>query len=375
MSIEIKELRTRKELRHFIHLPAMIHSGEKNFLPPIYVDEWNFFDPQKNASFTGCDTIMVLAWKSGKPVGRIMGIIHNTYNQLHSERNARFGYFDCYNDQEISDALIGFIEDWAIGLGMDKIVGPYGFSDKDIQGLLVEGFEHMPIIDSACNPPYIVDLLLKQGYSKEVDCMIYRFPLTDELPQLYYRILQRTNHKNEYQVLEFTSKKQLKPYIVPVLNLVNETYDELYGFVPMGDKEIQGFADRYMPILDPRFVKIVVKEGQVIAFIVGIPNFTKGIQQSRGYLFPVGIFQLLWAERHTNQLDLMLGAVKREFQGLGLEVAMGLSIVESARKAGMEFIEVHLILETNRRMQAEMERLSLPVHKRFRVFQKSLNNI
>lgn len=372
MPVEVREVKSRKELRQFIHLPASIHAGEKNFLPPIYADEWNFFNPGKNVSFASCDTIMAIAWKGEEPVGRIMGIIHRTYNQLHAERNARFGYFDCYHDHEISEALIGFIEKWAINYGMEKIVGPYGFSDKDIQGLLVEGFEHMPIIDSACNPPYIVEMLERQGYSKEVDCMIYRFPLTDELPQLYYRILQRTNHKNEYKILEFTSKKQLRPYIVPVLKLVNETYDELYGFVPMGDKEIQEFADRYMPILDPRFVKIVAKENRVIAFVVGIPNFTKGIQQSRGYLFPFGIFQILWAQKHTRQLDLMLGAVKREYQGLGLEVPMGLSIVESARKAGMEFIEVHLILETNKRMRAEMERLNLPVHKRFRVFQKTI---
>lgn len=374
MEIEIKPVTTRSELSKFIHLPATIHSGEKTFLPPIYADEWNFFDPKKNSSFASCETILALAWKDGKPVGRIMGIIHKTYNQLHNERNARFGYFDCYNDSKISRALIGFIEKWAIDHGMEKMVGPYGFSDKDVQGLLIEGFEHMPILDSACNPPYIVELLVNQGYTKEVDCMIYRFPLTDELPQLYYRIIQRSNHRNEYQVIEFTSKKQIKPYIVPVLKLMNETYDELYGFVPMTEKEIKDFADRYLPVIDPRFVKVVTKDEKIIAFLVGVPNFTKGIQQSKGYLFPFGIFQILWAGRHTNQLDLMLGAVKRENQGLGLEVAMGLSIVESARKAGMEFIEVHLILETNRRMQAEMERLNLPVHKRFRVFQKSLIN-
>ncbi|HNX44374.1 MAG TPA: hypothetical protein PLJ84_09540 [Bacteroidales bacterium] len=372
MSIEIRKVESRKELRQFIHLPAAIHSGEKNFLPPIYADDWNFFDSKKNVSFASCDTILVLAWHNGKPVGRVMGIIHNKYNQLHNEKNARFGYLDCYNDREISDALIGFIENWALDHGMEKVIGPYGFSDKDVQGLLVEGFEHMPILDSACNPPYIVELLKQKGYTKEVDCMIYRFPLTDELPQLYYRIIQRSNHRNEYQILEFATKKQLKPYIFPVLKLVNETYDELFGFVPMTDEDIQEFVDRYMSIIDPRFVKIAVKEGVIIGFIVGLPNFTRGIQQSKGYLFPVGIFQILWAQKHTRQLDLMLGAVKREFQGLGLEVAMGLSIVESARKAGMEFIEVHLILETNRRMQAEMERLNLPVHKRFRVFQKSL---
>ncbi|HOW31739.1 MAG TPA: hypothetical protein PLP88_09235 [Bacteroidales bacterium] len=372
MSIEIKPVQSRKELRTFIHLPSTIHAGEPNFLPPIYADEWKFFDPAKNASFGSCETTLAIAWDDNKPVGRIMGIIHKTYNQLHNELNARFGYLDCYNNAEISSALISYIEKWSLSFGMKKIVGPYGFSDKDVQGLLVEGFEHMPILDSACNPPYLVDLLTRQGYTKEIDCMIYRFPLTDELPQLYYRILQRSNHRNEYQVLEFTTKKQLKPYIGPVLKLMNETYNELYGFVPMTDKEIDEFVSRYLPILDPRFVKIVVKEEKVIAFIVGLPNFTKGIQKSGGYLFPFGIFQILWAQKHTRQLDLMLGAVKREYQGLGLEVAMGLKIVESARNAKMEFIEVHLILETNSRMQAEMERLNLPVHKRFRVFHKML---
>ncbi len=372
MDIRIKVVKTHRDLRRFIYLPQKIHSSYSNWLPPVYIDEWKFFNRKKNHSFNSCDTVMALAYRDNKVVGRIMGIIHNKYNELHNERNARFGYFDCYNDPEASHALISFIENWAEDLGMEKLVGPYGFSDKDIQGLLVEGFEHMPILDSACNPSYVVDLLMKEGFIKEVDCMTYRFSLTENLPDLYYRILQRTNHRKEYIVLEFTTKKELKPYIVPVLQLVNETFDELYGFVPMTSIEIQEFADRYLPVIDPRFVKLVEKNNKVIGFLVAIPNLTPGIQKSKGHLFPFGIFQILKAARRSKQLDLMLGAVKREVQGLGLEVAMGLRLVESARLAGFEFMEVHLILETNRKMRAEMERLNLPVHKRFRVFQKSL---
>jgi hypothetical protein len=373
MAITIREVKNRRDLRRFIYLPQKIHSSYRNWLPPIYMDEWSFFNAKKNHSFDSCTTVLALAYHNNKVVGRIMGIIHHKYNELHNEQNGRFGYFDCYNDPEVSHALISYIEDWADNRGMEKLVGPYGFSDKDIQGLLVEGFDQMPILDSACNPEYIVNLLTQEGFTKEIDCMTYRFPLTVDLPELYYRILQRTNHRKEYQVLEFTTKKQLKPYIVPVLELVNETFDELYGFVPMTDVEIQELAARYLPVIDPRFVKVIEKNGKVLAFLVAIPNLTRGIQKSKGHLFPFGIFQIINAARKSKQLDLMLGAVKREVQGLGLEVAMGLSLIESGRKAGFEFIEAHLILETNKKMRAEMERLNIPIHKLFRVFQKQIH--
>jgi hypothetical protein len=140
----------------------------------------------------------------------------------------------------------------------------------------------------------------------------------------------------------------------------------------MTDTEIQELASRYLPIIDPRFVKIIEKEGEVIAFVIAIPSLAKGIQKSRGYLFPIGIFQILLASKKTKQLDLMLGAVRRDFQGTGIEIVMGISLIESARKADFKDIEAHLILENNYKMRAEIERLNIPVHKRFRVFRKEL---
>ena len=372
MDIKIVEVTSRKLLRTFIHLPAKLHKDEPNWMPTIYADDWNFFNPQKNHQFDSCDTIMVLALLDGKPVGRIMGIIHNQYNELRNENTARFGYFDSIDNQEVAHAMFVYIKEWVKQRGIELLVGPYGFSDKDIQGLLIEGFEYSPLIDSACNPPYIVRLVENEGFGKEIDCMTYKFPVNLVLPELYYRIQQRSNYSNHSELVEFTSRKQLKPYIVPVLQLVNRTYDDLYGFVPMSDTEMHEFASRYLPIIDPRFVKIITKQGEVIAFIIAIPNLTKGIQKSRGYLFPIGIFQILQASKKTSQLDLMLGAVRRDFQGTGLEVVMGISLIESARKADFKDIEAHLILENNYKMRAEIERLKIPAHKRFRVYRKEI---
>ncbi len=372
MAIEIVEVNSRKLLHTFIHLPAKLHKDEPNWMPTIYVDDRNFFNPKKNHQFDSCDTIMAIALLDSKPVGRIMGIIHNQYNELRKENKARFGYFDSIDKQDVAHALFAFIEDWVRQKGKTLLVGPYGFSDKDIQGLLIDGFEHLPLIDSACNPPYVVKLVENEGFGKEIDCMTYKFPVNLILPELYYRIQQRSNFSNQTTLVEFTSRRQLKPYIVPVLELVNRTYDHLYGFVPMSQTEIQELASRYLPIIDPRFVKVIEKEGEVIAFLIGIPNLSKGIQKSRGYLFPFGIFQILLASKKTKQLDLMLGAVRRDYQGTGLEVVMGINLIESSRKANFKEIEAHLILEDNVKMRAEVERLKIPIFKKFRVFRKEI---
>jgi hypothetical protein len=372
MEIKIVEVNSRKLLRAFIHLPAKLHCNEPNWMPTLYADDWNFFNPQKNHQFDSCDTIMALAVLNGKPVGRIMGIIHKMYNTLRNENTARFGYFDSIDNQEVAHAMFVFIRDWAKQKGIALLVGPYGFSDKDIQGLLIEGFDHLPLIDSACNPPYIIKLVEKEGFVKEIDCMTYKFSVNLALPELYYRIVQRTNYSNHIQLIEFDSRKQLKPYIIPVLQLVNKTYDHLYGFVPMSDTEIQELASRYLPIIDPRFVKLIEKNGEVIAFIIAIPNLTAGIRKSKGYLFPIGILQILIASKKSRQLDLMLGAVRRDYQGTGLEVVMGISLIESARKADFKDMETHLILEDNIKMRSEFERLKVPVYKRFRVYRKEI---
>jgi len=370
--IEINEVKCRRDLRKFIHLPEKIHKNHANWLPPIYFDEWNFFNPKKNKSFDYCDTILLLAYKDGKIAGRIMGIINRRYNLLRNEAHGRFGYLECYDDTEVSHALIKAIEDWAKEKGMKKLIGPYGFSDKDPQGLMIEGFEHPPIIDAPCNFPYLVNLVEQEGYAKEVDCLIYKYDIPEKFPDLHTRIIERFHEKSDFRVIEFTKRSQIKSYIIPVLKLMNEGYSHIYGFVPLDDREMNDFAARYMPLLDPRFLKVVAKGDEIVGFVIGLPSLTQGIQKCRGHILPFGFFQIIWTAKRSKQLDMMLGSIKPQFQGLGLEIPMGLQLLESARKAKMKTMEVHLILETNNKMIAEVEKIGAKVIKRFRVFQKDL---
>jgi GNAT superfamily N-acetyltransferase len=372
MDVIIKEVSSKTDLRKFIHLPETIHKSHENWLPNIYIDEWKFFDKRKNLSFHDCNTILLLAYKNAIPVGRIMGIIHKKYNELKNESTGRWAYLECYNDQQIAHDLLSEVEKWAKKNGMDKIIGPYGFSDKDPQGLLIEGFEHSPLIASACNFPYLIDLVENEGYQKEIDCIASLLNLSESLPPVYDKVLSRLQNNSDYKLLNFTKKSELKPFIKPLFSLMNKTYKNLYGYVPLTEKEMDAMASRYMPILDPRFVKIIESKQQIISFIIAIPHLTEGIQKSNGHLFPFGIFHIIKAAKKTKKLDLMLGAVDNDFQGLGIEVLMAIALLNSAKKAGYESLEIHLMLETNNAVLREMDRVNAKPHKRFRVFYKNL---
>jgi len=370
--IEIKEVTTKRELLKFIYLPKKIHAIHNNWLPPIYMDDKYFFNKEKNPAFRNCETIMYLAYKNAELVGRVMGIIHHTYNKVNKLKTARFGYIETYYDKQVFSALCKAIEEWSLKHGMTKLIGPYGFSDKDPQGFQVDGFMRKPIIDTYCNFPYMIELIEKEGFKKEVDCLSYKLDLTKELPPVYDRIEQRIKFQNGYKLMEFTSRKQLKPFIKDVLRLANEAYAELYGFVAMDEKEMEAFTKRYLPILDVRFIKLIFDKDVLIAFIVGLPNLTPGIQKAKGKLFPFGIFHILNSMRQATQLDLMLGAVKPRYQRRGLEVMMAMALFRSCLDAGYKNMEIHLVLESNTKMIAELTRSGSNCIKRFRVYQKSL---
>lgn len=373
-TIEIREVKTRKDLNKFIHLPAEIHRDHANWVPPIYMDDWEFFNPKKNKSFESCDTILLLAFRGDKAVGRIMGIIHRKYNEKHQENNARFAFFETWNDLEVAKTLIGAIEDWAREKGTDRLIGPLAFSDKDPQGFLIEGFDEPAVIASNCNFPYQSVLVEKNGYSKEVDLVVYQIKIPAEIPEFYTKIYQRAvNQNSTLKVLEFTSRRKVKPYIHPVLNLLNRTFTEIFGFIPFSDAEMDDFANRYLFLINPRFIKIIVNaKNEVVAFIIGMSHIGDGIRKAKGYLIPFGIFRIFASARKSKQLNLLLGGIDPAYRGRGLDVMMGVKMIASANEQGKTVIDSHLELETNTKVRAEMEKMGGRVYKRFRIYGKDL---
>jgi hypothetical protein len=374
MEIQIKEVKTKNDLHHFIHLPAKIHKGHKNWVPPLYMDEWEYFNTKKNVSFSYCDQVLLLAIKNGIVVGRCMGLIHHKYNTQHNELNGRFSYIETWNDKEVFHALIDYVAKWAKEKGMTKLVGPLAFSDKDPQGFLIEGFDETIVIASYCNYPYIIDLLEKEGFEKKVDLVVYKVPIPDELPPLYKLVSQRFHQNNSnLRVMAFTSRRKVKPFIRPTLQLINETFTNIYGFTPFSEKEMDDFANRYLFLINPNFIKIMLNENnEVVGTIIGMSDISKGIQKSKGYLLPFGFIPILTAGRKSKQLNLLLGAVDPRYQGRGMEILLGINMIESAKKTGKTFVDSHLELEYNTKVRAEMSRMGGVVYKKYRIYQKDL---
>lgn len=302
-----------------------------------------------------------------------MGIISHKYNKLRGEKKARFFAIECYQNIEIARALTDFICSWARENGMEKLVGPLGFSDKDPQGIKVEGFDEPVAITTNCNFPWMKEYLEELGFEKEVDMVSYKIEIPEKIPEYIERISKRVIDSNGYVLHGFSSRKEMRPWIVPIFRLVNETFIPIYGFTPLEEKEMHELANRYIPILDPRYVKAVsTVQGELIAFAIGMPELSLGIKRARGRLFPFGWYHIIRQSRKTKMLTLLLGAIKEPYRGKGIDTLMGLRLLESAVKAGMKVIDSHLILETNTRMRAECERIEGVVYKRFRVFYKNL---
>jgi hypothetical protein len=372
VSLEIRQIKTRKEVRDFIYLPSAIHHSHTNWVPPIYTDEWRYFNPKKNRAFSYCNTVQLIAFRNGEAVGRILGIINHRSNEYWQEKNARFSHFECWNDQEVAHHLLTYIEKWARINKMNKIIGPYGFSNQDPQGFLIEGFEHPPTITTNCNFEYMIQLLENEGYSKEVDYVVYKVDIPKKIPETYEKIYQRVIRRELYEIVEFSKRRKLRPYIIPVLRLLNECFKDIYGFVPLDEQEMNQLARRYIRILDPGFIKLITINKKVVAFNIAMPNLSDGIRKSKGRLLPFGIFKILKAAKKTKQLDSLVGGIKEEYRGRGLDVLIAMKSIESAKKAGFKYVDSHHELETNLKVRAEMEWLGGKVYKRLRVFQKKL---
>lgn len=372
MDIEVREVRTRQDLRAFIRLPFGLHRGHTGWVPPLLGEERRYFRRRTNRAFAFSDAVLALACRGRRPIGRIMGIINHRYNRARAESRARFGFLECPDDTATAAALLAFVEDWARGKGMDRVVGPLGFSDQDPQGFLIEGFEHEPAVGTYYNHAYMTALVEAAGYAKDMDYVVYRVDLRGGVPEFYRRIADRAARRNVCRLAEFKSRRELEKVMMPILHLMNECFRELYGYHELDEREMIALGERFLPVLDPRFVKLAMNGSDVVGFNIAMPNMAPGFRKAGGRLFPLGMLWILRAARRTKQLDSLVGGIRADFRGKGVDAILGCATMASAIAAGLDFVDTHHELEYNRKVRGEMEKLGGVVYKRQRVYGKDL---
>ncbi|HPT73047.1 MAG TPA: hypothetical protein PLE74_12295 [Candidatus Cloacimonadota bacterium] len=373
MPIEIREVMNKSELNKFIYLAEKIHKDHKNWVHPIFSDEKRIFDKTRNAANRYCDSIYLLAWENGKPIGRITGIINKRLNEKNNTRIARFGFLEVPDRIDVTSALLGKIEEWAKEKGMEKIVGPMGWTEEDPEGFQIEGFDETPNLSVYQNLPFLLDHMAQLGYTKENDYFVYKVNIKDAITDLYKKVYQRVKRNPDLILLEFKNKKELSKYILPIFHLMNECFTDLYGYSPLDEKEMEELASRYLPVVSTKFVKAAINsKNEVIGFVIGIPNISPGIRKAKGRLTPWGIYHILRAQAKSRKLDVYIGAIRPDYRNKGVDVLMGFRMLETALESGFEILDSHHEMELNTQMRAEMERVGGQIYKKYRIYQKNL---
>jgi len=369
---KIQEVKTKNDLNKFIKLPSHLYKDDPNWVPPIYLDEIEYFNPIKNPQWDGFERVLFLCLdQTGKVCGRIMGLIPKGKPEI-----LRFSLLETEHESiAIAKTLIDALLSWGSAFDLKELVGPLALSDKDPQGYLIDGFEYTPVIATNYNTPKRIDLMQALGFEKKIDLYVYRLNVLNQLPELYDKIVQRVHRNNsDLRLLKMKSRWQLKKWIVPVFELVNLTFTEIYAFSPLSEKEMRSLSYKYLPVLNPKFLKIIVNaNNDVIAFVLAMPNMTEGLRKSKGKMLPFGIFQIWKSQKKTKQLDMLLGAVHPKYQNRGLDAVLAKALFSEAKKAGFEYIDSHLELETNIKMHAENEKLGGEKYKTYRIFKRSIS--
>jgi hypothetical protein len=371
--VTVRPVETSRDMRAYLALPYKLHDAHELWVPPLRLFEKNFLNPKNNRHFAYSATACFLARRRGEPAGRIMGIINRKLNETWGTLEARFCNFESVDDEETAGALLGAVELWARENGMRRVVGPLGFSNQDPQGFLVEGFGERPSIGTLYNFDYIPRLLENAGYRKEVDYVTYGIPIFEKIPRDLEKISGWVEKRLKVRLIEPAGRGEAKRWLPRALRFMNETYTDIYGFIPLDEDVIRKISRTYAEIMDPAFLKIVVNErGETVGFMFGIRDVTEGFRRARGRLLPFGYFAIKLLQKRARRLDLLLGAIKAEYRGRGIDTLLGIAMVESARARGMEYADSHHELESNRLMRAEMEKVGGSVYKRHRVYRKEL---
>ena len=374
--VEIRQLNpTRSNLKKFVEFQIDLYKGNPYFVPPLVSDEIATLDSKVNPAFDHCESAYFMAYRDGKAVGRIAAMINKQVNEKENSRQARFGFVDFIDDAEVSKALFDAAEKWAKEKGMDNIVGPLGFTDLDNEGMLINGFEELGTMATIYNYPYYPTHVERLGYEKEVDWHEFLIEIPEQIPDKHKRIAEIVKKKFNLRVVKFTSRKALKErYGQALFELINEAYDNLYGYSRLTKRQIDYYIKIYLGMLNLDLVTLIVDgEDQLVGVGISIQSMSRALQKSKGKMFPFGWWHLLKGLKGKNdRVDLLLVAVKPQYMGKGVNALLFTDLIPAYNKYGFKWAESNPELESNAAVQNQWEAFPYRQHRNRRAFIKRL---
>jgi ribosomal protein S18 acetylase RimI-like enzyme len=319
-NIVIKEVTSAKQLSRFIAFPNMLYNGNKFRVPQLYHFEKSTLSPAKNPAHSFCKTKYFLAYKDHRLVGRIAGIIHQRANEVWNQKMTRFGWIDFVDDPDVSSALLKAVEDWGRAEGMTALHGPLGFSDMDLEGMLVDGFDQPGTQAVIYNYPYYPVHLEKLGFVKDVDWVQIELKLPEQVPEKVKRFSALVAERYGLRPLKVKKTKELIPYAKKMFQTLNVAFANLYGFVALTDQQVDYYIKLYFSIVKREYVCFILdKNSDVVGFGISMPSMTKALIKAKGKLFPFGFIPVLKSIYGKNEVvDMYLIGVHPDYQGKGV---------------------------------------------------------
>ena len=375
--IEIREVKTRQELRKFVQFYYDLYRGNKYAVPYLFSDEMGTLRKDKNPSFECCEAAYFLAYKDGQVVGRVAAIINHRANERWNCHQVRFGWFDFIDDEAVSKALLQTVEEWGRQRGMQEIAGPLGFIDTDREGMLVDGFDRISTMYINYNYPYYPQHMERMGgFAKDndyVECMV---KVPEVVPEKFAKITEMVRNRYHLRVHKFTRRELVdEGYGRQVFELLNATYKDLYGFSQLSDTQIDKLVNDYIKIADLNLVTAVMDGDKMVGFGVTFPSFSRALQKTHdGRFLPFGWWQLLkilkWHK--TDVVDLLLIGVLPEYRSKGANALIFDDLIRQFRRYGFEWAETGPQMETNGGVLSQWQYLESTQHRRHRCYRKHL---
>ena len=380
MSVEIKKVESKKDLKTFVDFHYDLYEGNAYDVPTLFSDDMATLSRDKNAAFDFCEAEYYLAYKDGKLVGRVAAIINHKANKRWERKTCRFGWIDFIDDLEVSKALLDTVAEYGKSKGMTEVVGPLGFTDFDPEGILTEGYDQLGTFATIYNYPYYPQHMEKLGgWVKDNDYVEFKIFVPDAMPEKHLKIAQMVDKRYNLHVHVMTKHEVYKEGKgIEVFKVINEAFKDIYGFSELSDKQIMQYISQYLPYGDLRLIPVVEdwnNNRKIVAVGITLPSLSKAMQKTRrGRLFPFGWWHVLRSLKchKTNIVDLEMVGVLPEYRSKGAVALLFAHLIPLFQKFGFEWAESQVEMETNENVQNQWQYFETKQHKRRRCYKKEI---
>lgn len=375
--VEIVKVLDSNQKAVFIRYANRLYRECPYYTPILEIDDFNTFNPRVNPSLDHSEYVMFLAYRDGKPVGRICGLINKIANERWQRKTCRFGWFDFEDDYEISEALINAVADWGKGKGMEYLNGPVGFTDFDHEGLLLEGYDYYAPMASLYNFAYYEKHYERLGFRKEADWIELQIFIPDKTPERFTRMAEIVKERYGLRVDKVRNIKELKrKYGMTYFDVLDSAYQKLYNFQPLTPRQKEYYTRMYFPLLNFDFVTVIVnRENEIVGVGLGMPDISHELKRCNGKLLPFGWLRLLRKLRakRFDVFNLLLVAVREDYQDKGVNALFFHDMMPYFIKYGVKYCESTSMLEYNSKVIEQFSKnFETKQHKRRRAYVREI---